>query len=128
MNFAQQLGLTAEEAGSIAQIGVDLLGAEDYEGALAVFEGLTTLNPDDPSMWAALGFVHRAAGNFEKAEEALQECLRRDPKHSAARAWLGELLIRQGKPSGRELMQQALADSAFAQSEAGMQAKARLSQ
>ncbi|MEW5738371.1 MAG: tetratricopeptide repeat protein [Myxococcota bacterium] len=128
MNFAQQLGLTAEEAGSIAQVGVDLLGAEDFEGALAVFEGLTTLNPDDPSMWAALGFVHRTAGNFAKAEESFQECLRKDPTHSAAQAWLGELQIRKGQPSGRELVRKALADPSFAQSDAGMQAKALLNQ
>lgn len=119
MNLAQQIGLTAEEAGAIGGIAADLMAAEDYEGARVVLEGLTVLNPDDAATWAALGIVHHSSGDLANAEVSYRECLRREPGQPTALAYLGELLLGRGEPEGRRLLQTAIADVAFARTETG---------
>jgi Flp pilus assembly protein TadD len=127
MNLAQQLGLTAEEAASMARVGADLLASGDIEGAQAIFEGLTTLNPDDSAAWAALGYVLQASGDVGKAEHVYRESLSRDPTNSTVRAWLGELLLQRGSSEGRDMLKVALGDEKFARSELGAHCKRLLS-
>jgi len=53
--------------------GDRLLTEGDLRGALAEFEQVVTLTPDDPSGWVRLGVVHTLLGESQQAETAFQQ-------------------------------------------------------
>jgi predicted Zn-dependent protease len=67
---AQELGLTAAEAGAIAGCAADLAEGGDLRGAQRLLEGLTFLNPLDAAAWSALAEVYGRLALRAEAERA----------------------------------------------------------
>ncbi len=98
--LAEEVGLTAEEADRIAQVGLDLIDSGQFEEAAAVFEGLLVLNPHDPFAHSALGVTLQERGDDRSAEAAFTQALEGTPKMPMALLSRGILLLKRGEPSG----------------------------
>lgn len=98
--FAQEFGFTADQARAVAEKGFDLVDAGDFEGALAIFDGLLVINPADGSMHAARGSVFHQKGDLEEAEAAYDKAIELDPKAVLARVNRGELRLKRGDAKG----------------------------
>jgi tetratricopeptide (TPR) repeat protein len=69
--------------------GVALMDLARHDDALAQFERLSQEYPDLPDAWNNIATLHARAARLEAARQALDNALRADPTHRAARANLG---------------------------------------
>jgi serine/threonine-protein kinase len=83
------------------EIGHDLGHALQERGrqeeALAVFEELTRLRPDNPEHHYCLGRALLAKGQLDEAIQAYQEALHIDPKFAPAHSAIGSALLAKGQ-------------------------------
>ncbi len=70
------MNLDAEEFWSIARLGHVLFEQEEYDEARAIFEGLTTLKPQAPYPWEALGWIASARDEHGRAIEFLKHAVK----------------------------------------------------
>lgn len=71
--------------------GDALYHQDDAAAALAVYQKLAALQPDQASTYNALGVAYRASGQLQNAEAAWQRCLVIDAGHVVALTNLGTL-------------------------------------
>lgn len=95
------------ESQIITQSACDLAAAGNLDGARAVLEGLTTVDPEDASAWGAYGGVLQQLGQDAEAERAYREALKRDPAQSVSLSNLGQMLVARGDVGGFPLLEYA---------------------
>lgn len=89
--------LTHEELYGIAAQGRHLYENGRVEAALQIFEGLTTLSPDEASFHTGLGSVYQRRGNLEGALKEYDRALALNERDLAALCNRAEILLQQGQ-------------------------------
>ncbi|MCS6980878.1 MAG: tetratricopeptide repeat protein [Flavobacteriales bacterium] len=69
----------------------------DYHKALPFIKRAEKLDPSDPDVLLYVGLIHKALGEYQKAEEAYTELLEGDSGYEEAWLDLGDLLYRQDR-------------------------------
>lgn len=69
----------------------------DYAGAVAIYNEILTLDPDDVEVLNNLGVSYQALGSLEAARDAFQRALSIEPRYAAAWSNLGVVLGRLGQ-------------------------------
>ncbi|HEY0757544.1 MAG TPA: tetratricopeptide repeat protein [Ktedonobacteraceae bacterium] len=69
------------------------INRERFAEAQGYLERLAALSPTYPSIWYALGFVHRSQEHLEEAEECYQRAIEADPTDVRAYADLGAMYV-----------------------------------
>ncbi|MFP5373824.1 MAG: tetratricopeptide repeat protein [Gammaproteobacteria bacterium] len=83
--------------------------AGDLEAAVEAYRVASTLDPDDPGLWASLGGLRLAGGDAAGAEQAFARSLEIEPSY-AALSNLGTLRYEQGRyPEAAALFRRAAA-------------------
>jgi tetratricopeptide (TPR) repeat protein len=84
-----QIEQAVEEAGETAaivlqrkQLAAEALASGDAEGALRLYQGAVSLDPDDAEAWFELGRAWAAAGEMDEARAAFRRALELDPELS----------------------------------------------
>jgi predicted Zn-dependent protease len=86
------------------------LVAHRYPEALAMFEAYTTRKPDNPWGHYMLGIAAWRVGQLDRARQAFEDALDRDPKHVKSLVNLSRVLLEQGHAdSALPHIQQAVA-------------------
>jgi Flp pilus assembly protein TadD len=90
-----QQGLAREPANAQMKFlqGVALMDLGRDAQALEVFRQLNQAYPELPEPLNNIGLLHARAGQLESARQSLQDALRADPQHRAARANLGQVYL-----------------------------------
>lgn len=70
---------------------LELMQGEEYERAIAAFEDISAGNDTLAGPYVNIGIAYRALGEPEKARDALQAAIERDPASGAAHNQLGLL-------------------------------------
>ena len=83
--------------GLMMEAGYILLGMQRYKEAKEVFEGVTVMAPDSDIPLVALGSVEFCQGKFPLALKNYKTALKKDPKSTYAKAYMGEALFFMGK-------------------------------
>jgi len=76
---------------ALNELGYELLGAEDTEGAIKIFTLNTEQFPDAANLWDSLAEGHMKAGHSELAIEYYTKALEMDPTNDNAKAMIEEL-------------------------------------
>lgn len=92
-------GLSEEQTGSIAILGLNLYQQGKIAEARTLFEGLIALNPNLFTGYAGLGAIALAAEppRLDEAVQHLTKAIAINPNDPSVQANLGEALLRQGK-------------------------------
>lgn len=69
----------------------------DDAAALAAWQRLAELYPEDPDLHQAVGAAALKLGDMERAESELRKALELDPAHRGAADMLAEVLVRRGR-------------------------------
>jgi Flp pilus assembly protein TadD len=90
-----QQGLAREPANAQMKFlqGVALMDLGRDAQALEVFRQLNQAYPELPEPLNNIGLLHARAGQLESARQSLQDALRADPQHRAARVNLGQVYL-----------------------------------
>ncbi|GAB4177185.1 MAG: hypothetical protein Kow00108_12720 [Calditrichia bacterium] len=72
-------------------ISVAAIELKKYKTAKWALEQSVTLNPKDPRLWYNLGGTNLSLGDTVSARNALEQCLKLDPKHKGAQFYLKSL-------------------------------------
>jgi Tfp pilus assembly protein PilF len=86
-----------ERAQACLETGAELLGRGAFELARAEFEQAIQLNPQLAVAHLGLAKVHRAAGDWAKAEQAARASLVADPTYAMGAHFIGGLLVEQDR-------------------------------
>lgn len=89
--------LTHEELYGLAAQGRHLYESGKFEAAQQIFEGLTTLAPNEASFHTGLGSVYQRGGELERACEEYDRALALNERDLAALCNRAEVLLQQGK-------------------------------
>lgn len=73
------------------QLGYELLGSGDVDGAIAAFEANASLFPDDPNSFDSLAEAYLARGDRERAIALYRKALEVDPTFANSRRMLEQL-------------------------------------
>lgn len=76
---------------SLNELGYDLLGKGDAEGAIAIFKLNVEYYPESANAWDSLAEAHLAAGNRTSAIEFYEKSLEKNPENKNAAKKLEEL-------------------------------------
>jgi serine/threonine protein kinase/tetratricopeptide (TPR) repeat protein len=83
--------------------------ANDTEKAIAAYEGLAKVSPDDSEINFELAGLYESSGDFDKARAHYKKVLEHDPKYAAALLASGRVEIKAGNPQGSlDFLNQAL--------------------
>lgn len=104
LNWAQLVGISADEAYAMAEIGFNLLTQGRLEDAEKIFLGLVAMNPDDGYFHCVLGSIFARQGRLGEAKKELETCERLGYADSQVFVNRAEIAIKQG------LLYEALAD------------------
>ena len=74
---------TASEVLRRKQLAGEALASEDAEGAVRLYQGVVSLEPDDSEAWFELGRAWAAAGEANEARAAFRRSMELDPELSA---------------------------------------------
>ena len=72
----------------------------DTEKAIAAYENLAKVSPEDPEVNFELASLYESSGAFDKARAHYKKVLERDPKYVAALRAAGRVEIKAGNPLG----------------------------
>ncbi len=95
--LAQVLGLSMEEAYSIAELAYSLMEQGNLEDALALAEGLVVCNPQDGYMHSLLGSIYLKKGMTDEALYQFSLAVELDPSDIASWVNRGEILLNKGE-------------------------------
>lgn len=126
LTWAEVEGMTAAQAGKIAQIGCELAARGRLNDARIIFEGLVAGNPKDTAAQAALGAVYERLGRRQEALECFDTAIEVCPANVIALAHRGELRLRAGDAGGVEDLARAVEVDAKGVSAAGRRARVLL--
>jgi Flp pilus assembly protein TadD len=94
--FGEVLGITADQAYNLAEMGYRLLQEGQLDDAEVMFRGLVTLNPHDAYMHLALGSVYHRSDRSKDAIEQYTKAIDLAADMTNAYANRGELYLAQG--------------------------------
>jgi tetratricopeptide (TPR) repeat protein len=97
MSLKDLHAISGPEMLEMAVIGFNMYEQGKYEEARIIFEGLTSLDKNEPYYVTALGAVHLARENLETAMNCFNRAIVLNPKEIAAFVNRGEVYLRQGK-------------------------------
>src|SRR5579871_35974 len=83
-----------------ALLGEVALAGEHLDDAIAEFEKERTRNPLDGGVYDRLGDAYTRAGNYTKAQQALQQALLLEPNSTGPYILLGKVLLKRQDPVG----------------------------
>lgn len=83
--------LTHWRLGNLAQ---KELPPDQISVAVSEYEKAVSLSPNDYRLWMEFGVALEQAGDFDRAEKALRECLKLAPSYAYPHWYFGNLLIR----------------------------------
>ena len=92
MNATSPIQISLEEKRFLLETGLILRDAGRYEPSLAILDALVPLVDDRHLPLIAIGSVHFAQGNFDRAIECYESAVSHAPDHALAHAHLGEAL------------------------------------
>lgn len=125
--WAELIGMTAEEAYTVAQFGYAYFAAGRYHDALKVFGGLQACNPTDAYFHTMCGACYQ---QLDMQKEAFQEydlALRINPNDFNAYVNRGEMYLQQGDlDRGVDDLKKAVALDPEGKNPAGQRARATL--
>jgi tetratricopeptide (TPR) repeat protein len=78
-----------EDINALANTGLALSRAEQYEAAAVCYRKVLAIDPDIPEIQLNLGLAEFKRGRFREAAEPFQTVLKHDPKNMQARTLLG---------------------------------------
>jgi predicted Zn-dependent protease len=81
-----------------ALLGEVALAGEHLDDAIAEFERERARNPLDGSVYDRLGDAYTRAGNYAKAQQALQQALLLEPNSTGPYILLGKVLLKRQDP------------------------------
>jgi len=70
--------------------------AKDYPKAIAAYENLARVSPDNPDVQFALGSIYESSGDFDKAREFYRKLLKANPKDITTLLAIGRVEIYSG--------------------------------
>jgi tetratricopeptide (TPR) repeat protein len=82
---------------SLNNFGYELLGQNDYAGAIQVFQLNARQFPRSGNVWDSLAEAYMKAGDLKKAEKNYRKALARDPKDENAVEMLKKIKESQSK-------------------------------
>ncbi len=91
--FANMGDDNAPKADANFDAGRKAIEAENWPAASAAMRKAVAADPGNPDAHNWLGFVLRKQGNYDASFAEYAEALRLNPKHKAARAYLGEAYL-----------------------------------
>lgn len=90
-------------AASDLAAGQKAIAAQDWAGAVRHLTRAASREPKNPDVHNLLGFAERKQGHLDAAFAHYGTALKLDPKHRAAREYLGEAYLQAGKlPEAQE--------------------------
>jgi tetratricopeptide (TPR) repeat protein len=92
-SLPEAIGLTAADLDEIAAVAVKLYEEGKLKSSLKLLEGLTSLCPEKPEYWSAVGGVLTRLERYEEAIPILTVALRMDSNNTAALVNRGECFI-----------------------------------
>jgi len=75
LSLAQMMNIEPRDLIGVANIGAELLDAQDWEAAEDIFAGLSSIEPNAPMFQLGLASARRGAGNLEGALAAVDQCI-----------------------------------------------------
>lgn len=90
---------------------VQLIEAQNYNGAIPLLEAVTQQQPNNADAWNYLGFAYRNVERYDEAFAAYNQALMIDPDHDGANEYLGELYLMTGDLDSAEQQLQVLDDN-----------------
>ena len=100
--LAQDIGFSRSQTQAIVSKAFDLLEAGELDGAVDIFTGLITLDPNDAGIQAARGSVFHQQGKLSEALAAYDTAIKLDGNTVLARVNRGELRCKRGDLGGLE--------------------------
>lgn len=102
--IAQQFARKAIELSPNLPLAHRLLGETELAGnhldqAIAEFEAERALNPLEPSVYDRLGDAYTRRGDFDRADQSLQEAILLEPNFTGPFILLGKVLLKQSQPA-----------------------------
>ena len=91
--FANMGDDNAPKADANFDVGRQAIEAENWPAASTAMRKAIAADPGNPDAHNWLGFVLRKQGNYDASFAEYAEALRLNPKHKAARAYLGEAYL-----------------------------------
>ncbi len=95
--LAAALKQTPDDARLLQRLGLVVFERGRWAEGTALVERAIALRPDASVYWSNLGEMYRAQRQSEKAEQAMAEAIRLNPRRAAAFANLGLLLLEIGR-------------------------------
>jgi Flp pilus assembly protein TadD len=90
---------------------VEMIEAQNYNGAIPLLEAVTQTQPNNADAWNYLGFAYRSVERYDEAFAAYNQALLIDPHHIGANEYMGELYLMTGDLDSAEQMLQVLANN-----------------
>jgi Flp pilus assembly protein TadD len=97
MTLAELTNVTAPEMLEMATYGFQMFENGKYKEARVIFDGLVTLDPNEPYYLTALGAIYLAEEDLAQAEAYFNRAIKLEPKDLAPYVNRGEVFLRQGK-------------------------------
>ncbi len=91
------LPVTRSRARKLFRKGLKALKRGDFTGALGLFQGARSLDPDVPAVYHNIAVAYMKLGDFGKAEKHLLEALRLDSRYEFALISLANLRFLEGR-------------------------------
>ena len=90
---------------------VEMIEAENFNGAIPLLEEVTQTQPNNADAWNYLGFAYRSVERYDEAFAAYNKALLINPHHIGANEYMGELYLMTGDVDSAEQMLQVLANN-----------------
>lgn len=99
-NAIWQLWIETDDPGAAKAMaaGIAALDARDFEGALAIYDGLVAQAPDYAEAWNKRATTHYLLGNYERSLADIERTLALEPRHFGALAGRGMVQLERGDP------------------------------
>lgn len=115
-SVAERRGYSPESLRVVAGMATHYLYSGGYRLAEVLFEGLTSVAPDEPYHWLALGLTYDRQNRLADAERAYETAAKKAPQDARALVNLAELRAEAGDlPAARSLLAKAVKLSAHSE-------------
>lgn len=92
--YEQALQLDPQNTALAVRLAQVAVSRKDYDGAIKRLDAASKVNPTAPEPWLWLGLTYRQQEQMPKAQAALRQALKLDPKHLPAMRALAEQFLR----------------------------------
>ncbi len=124
-SLGEMLGLGERDFNGIASTALAYYQGEQYQEAIALYEGLLAMDHDLGAHYATLASAYQRTQQTEKAVQTYVEALQRAPANIYLLTNLGELLLNRGRlAEALDLFKKAIALDGDQKHPAGVRARA----